>query len=236
MNVGAACPASPPAPAAWRWRPAAARRSPNGSTWSTSNAAPSAIRRPMHEGQHPRDLHEKGTRSSSPQLRQQVRKVEQLAANGRPPWSVNRIATTRPRLARRRYPPGPVTPRGAVHTSSDLDRSGGCVVVAKAHRHRPCERLATTADSPPPAVRGRPSAPRSLRYPARRERGKCGAAWSRNERRSAASSAVSATYRLNSSKRVSVVGIGRSVLTRVGGGGNAAVMSRGGARTISRGS
>jgi hypothetical protein len=27
----------------------------------------------MHEGQQPRDLHENGTRSSSPQLRQQVR-------------------------------------------------------------------------------------------------------------------------------------------------------------------
>ena len=39
------------------------------STWSTRSAAPSAIRRPMHDGQHPRPLHAKGTLSSSPHLR-----------------------------------------------------------------------------------------------------------------------------------------------------------------------
>ncbi len=52
---------------------AAAAAARAGSTWSTSNAAPSAIRRPMQQGQQPRDLQENGTRSSSPQLRQQVR-------------------------------------------------------------------------------------------------------------------------------------------------------------------
>jgi hypothetical protein len=50
------------------------RHGTGGSRWSTSSAAVSPIRRPIHEGQIPRLLHAKGTRSESPQRRHSTTK------------------------------------------------------------------------------------------------------------------------------------------------------------------
>jgi hypothetical protein len=74
LALAAASPKAPRARAVIGRRAGAtdARGAPSPSR-SVTNAAPSAIRRPMHEGQQPRDLQENATRSSSPQLRQQVR-------------------------------------------------------------------------------------------------------------------------------------------------------------------
>jgi len=48
--------------------------------------------------------------SKSPKSLRPPPMVERCLPAGGPPWPARRTATTRPRLARRRSPPGPVTP------------------------------------------------------------------------------------------------------------------------------